>query len=125
MMKSLLFYTTLALSLLIYSLQREHVALPTWVNNYVNDFLTLPLVLSICQYILRKLKKQTDLLLPLSLILFVALYYSVYFEWYLPKHNPRYTGDWLDCVMYFSGAGVFYLLNNTFLFRFRKENLYQ
>ncbi|MCA4806882.1 hypothetical protein [Myroides odoratimimus] len=124
-MKKTLFYIALSISVVIYVLQKSHIALPAWVNNYVNDFLTLPLVLSICQYILRKLKKQADLLLPLSLILFVALYYSVYFEWYLPQHNPRYTGDWLDCVMYFSGAGVFYLLNNTVLFRFRKEKRYK
>lgn len=111
-MKTILFYVALGIAVSIYILQKIHIALPFWINNYVNDFLTLPLVLTIGLYCVQKIKKET-IVLPLPLVLFIAFGYSIYFEWYLPQHHTRYTADWLDCVMYFCGAIVFYKLQSV------------
>lgn len=112
-MRKGLFFTALSIATTIYLLQQLQQPLPLWVNHYVNDFLFLPLTLSLCLFVVRKIKQDPNLQLSLSLILAVTVCYCIYFEWYLPQHNPRYTGDWIDCILYFSGALVFYLLHKT------------
>ncbi|HZH70529.1 MAG TPA: hypothetical protein VFD80_08775, partial [Flavobacteriaceae bacterium] len=82
--------------LVIYTLQKFQISIPLWINNYVNDFLCMPVVLSICLAAIRTLKKDNKLLLPLSAIVSLTVFYAIYFEYYLPKVNPRYTADWLD-----------------------------
>ncbi|QQU02533.1 hypothetical protein [Myroides odoratus] len=109
-MKKILFFIALGIAISIYLLQQTQLHLPFWINNYVNDFLFLPLVLTSCLFVVRKIKQEQALYLSLPLILGVAFFYSVYFEWYLPQHNPRYTGDWKDCLLYFFGAFIFYVL---------------
>lgn len=110
-MRKTLFYLALSIAATIYLFQQTGQVLPVWINNYVNDFLTLPLVLGICLFLARKIKRNHQLQLPLPLILVITLFYCFYFEWYLPKHNPRYTRDWIDCLLYFAGAMVFYFLH--------------
>ena len=97
--------------MVIYACQATGMSLPGWINNYVNDFLCLPIVLYIAQSGVRYLRNDERVRIPLTLVFFMALLYSVYFEGYLPRDNPRYTSDWIDIALYFSGAGVFYLLN--------------
>ncbi|WP_353162169.1 hypothetical protein [Myroides odoratus] len=111
-MKKTLFFIALGIATSIYLLQQTQLNIPLWVNNYVNDFLLLPLVLTSCLFVVRKIKQDKKIHLSLPLILAVTLFYSVYFEWYLPQHNPRYTGDWMDCLLYFCGAFVFYFLQH-------------
>ena len=97
---------------LIHLAQQWSLALPLWVNNYMNDFFCMPIVLFVCQYAVRKLKSHLKFRLSLPLILSVTLYYAIYFEYYLPKINPRYTADPLDVVLYFLGALFFYFTEN-------------
>lgn len=110
-MRRILFFLAFTLATTIYVCQRLYLPIPIWINNYVNDFLFLPLVLGFCLFVVRKIKGNPNLQLSLPLILGVSLFYCVYFEWYLPLHNPRYTSDWMDCLLYFGGALVFYLLH--------------
>lgn len=110
-MRSILFYLALSLATAIYTCQRLHLPIPSWINNYVNDFLFLPLVLGFCLFVVRKIKRNPKLQLSLPLVLGVSLFYCLYFEGYLPQHNPRYTGDWIDCLLYVCGAIVFYWLH--------------
>lgn len=110
-MRKILFYLALVLACSIYGLQQIQYPMPSWINNYVNDLLTLPLVLSICLVAARRIKKEQQLQLPLPLILGITLFYCIYFEWYLPQHNSRYTGDWVDCCLYLVGALFFYILH--------------
>lgn len=84
--------------------------MPRWVRFYVNDLLCMPVVLSICLKMVHFIKQDNSIRLPLLLILLLTSLYSVYFEYYLPLVEPRYTADWLDVVMYFSGALLFYWL---------------
>ncbi|MDT7829884.1 hypothetical protein RQM65_14515 [Pricia sp. S334] len=97
----------------IYTAQRMGLPLPWWINNHVNDFLCMPIVLFICQYSVRKLKAEPAIQLSLPLILCVTLYYALFFEYYLPKVNPRYTADFWDVVLYFLGALFFYRMEKV------------
>ncbi len=58
---------------------------------------------------LRFYKKTETLYVPLSIILGLSAYFSIHFEWLLPKFNERYTGDFIDVMLYFSGAMLFYI----------------
>ncbi|WP_378174888.1 hypothetical protein [Aquimarina sp. SS2-1] len=91
----------------IYTLQQLEIHLPAIIENYVNDFLCMPIILHICQFTVRKLKSDPCITLPFPLIMIVTLGYALYFEWYLPKHTIRYTADWMDVFLYFLGAIFF------------------
>ena len=95
-------------ALLIYAMQRLNIVLPSLIDNYVNDFLCLPIVLGGILFVIRWLKKDINYQFPFAFIFFMASYYSFYFEYYLPKHNPRYTTDLIDVLAYFSGALTFF-----------------
>lgn len=84
--------------------------MPWWVNFYVNDFLCMPVVLTISLKAVQFLKKDFSIRLPLLLVLTLTSFYAIYFEYFLPQVEARYTADWLDVVMYFSGALIFYIL---------------
>lgn len=86
------------------------IALPRWIRFYVNDFICMPIVLTICLKAVHLLKKDTVIRLSLFPILSLTLIYSIYFEMYLPTVEPRYTADILDVLMYFSGSLLFYFL---------------
>lgn len=99
---------------IIYILQRLGIALPWFVNNYLNDILSIPLTLFIILAIIR-LCRGSSYLLSTAMISSVVLYYAIYFEYYLPQHNPRYTSDIFDVGCYAMGGVVFYLLQYRFL----------
>lgn len=105
----------------IFAIQKQGIYIPEIINNYANDFLCLPLVLGAILYIIRQLKKDCDFQLSIFFVFLMALYYSVYFEYYLPLSNPRYTSDWIDVLLYFSGAFSFYCYEN-FLFLEASQN---
>ena len=105
-------WAAMGIALLIYGSQRFELPLPAWINNYVNDFLCLPIVLGACQAAVRFLRNDRRLLLPLPLIFLMAFCYSVYFEFFLPDRNLRYTSDGMDVLLYFFGATLFYLIEN-------------
>jgi len=107
---NIFFYLSLCIFFSILLLKHLTVPLPRWVVFYVNDFLCMPVVLTISLKIVHLIKKDTSLRLPLALILTLTAFYSVYFEYYMPRVEPRYTGDWIDVVMYFAGALIFYIL---------------
>lgn len=109
--KQLLFGLCVFIATSIYFCQRTGISLYPWINNYVNDFLTLPIILSISLFIVRKIKKDPLLTLPIFLVLLVASFYSVYFEYYLPKVTTRYTQDPIDVALYFLGGLVYYYIN--------------
>ncbi|MFD2562134.1 hypothetical protein [Aquimarina rubra] len=105
-------------ALVIYSFQQLNIDLPILIQNHVNDFLCMPIVLYVCQFIVRKLKSDENMILPLPLLMVVTMGYSLYFEWYLPKHMIRYTSDWLDVALYFLGMLFFYWIER------KKQRMY-
>lgn len=104
------FFLFIAVFLAIQAALYLEVPLPSWVVGYVNDFLCMPIVLTICLKAAQLVTRNKILMLPLLPILTLTTFYAVYFELYLPKVNPRYTADFLDVVMYFSGSFLFYFL---------------
>ncbi len=96
--------------ILIYTLQYCRVRLPEIANNYVNDFLCIPVVLFICQSAARHIRSDPTLRIPLAPLLTITVFYCVYFEYYLPLQNERYTADIIDIVLYFCGLLFFYCM---------------
>lgn len=110
MFKPLFFIISLA-ALTIYILQRTNTAIPAWINNYANDFLCLPIVLSLITLLFRRLKRNKTYQIPLGAVFSLAAYYSFYFEYYLPVTTSRYTADPIDVFLYFLSGLIFCLLN--------------
>lgn len=98
----------------IYYRQSVNLSLPWYVNDYLNDLLLMPLVLGLLSFTIRYLKNDSSFQFSLSFIIGLALYYSLYFEYYLPEVNPRYTGDWIDILLYFFGGFLFYAYHKVF-----------
>jgi len=108
-LKHPLFLVITALAIAIYLANIGAVPLPNWVYFYLNDFLCMPIVLSICLATVRLVKKNNVLYIPLGAIIVLTAYYAMYFEWFLPQYNTRYTKDVIDIGLYFLGSGVFYV----------------
>ncbi|MCC8360565.1 hypothetical protein [Salinimicrobium sediminilitoris] len=87
--------------------------LPTFFSSYLNDLLCMPIVLSLCLFIIRKISKRKDLKISLFSAFSLATLYSIYFEWYLPEVTTRYTQDILDVLLYFGGALIFWLVQRS------------
>ena len=102
------FWVFSIIALSVYSLQKFSVPIPYLFQNYLNDLLCIPIVLKVCQYVIRYIKSDITIRLSMLQILTICLGYAFYFEWYLPLHNPRYTADGIDILMYFMGGLFFY-----------------
>lgn len=107
---------------LIYSAQKTQVQLPKIVNNYINDFLIIPIVLTVCLYILRYSKHDKMYQIPLLAILYLCVLYSVFFEAILPRFHERYTADSIDVVLYFLSGLMFYFLQKKELVFLEKSS---
>ena len=113
-MRSKIIYSILlVIACSIFILQKAQRPLPQWVNNYWNDLLCIPLVLGALTYSIRWLKKDDKFQFSLGFVIVLSSYYAIYFEYYLPKNNSRYTSDWIDVLLYFSGGLLFYLFQKT------------
>lgn len=110
------------IALAIYIMQRLQLPLPTIINNYANDLLYIPLVLGAIEFIIRRLKKDSSFILPFGFVVFLAISYSFYFEYFLPKVNCRYTGDWIDVILYFAGGFVYFFIGSTNKAEILEEN---
>lgn len=108
-----------ALFLGVQSLKYFSVDAPNWIYHYLNDFLTIPLVASLCLHTVWIIKKDNTLRLSIFTILSLVILFSVYFEYYLPKQSHRYTGDFLDVMCYISGGIFFYILQKIEVFPFK------
>lgn len=107
-LKQPLFIVSVCIATLIYFANRLGLPLVSWVYFYVNDFLCMPIVLSLSLEVIRILKKTETLYVPLIVVLALTTYFSLYFEWLMPKITTRYTFDFIDIGLYFLGALLFY-----------------
>ena len=98
------------LALIVYTAQRLGLYIPELVNNYLNDLLCIPIVLKLCLYVVRYVKSDEQVKIPLALQLLITVMFIIYFENVLPKINPRYTSDILDVFAYVAGLFLFMLL---------------
>ncbi|MBE7628873.1 hypothetical protein [Tenacibaculum piscium] len=106
----------------IYIAQKKAVKLPEIINFYVNDFLIIPIVLTISLYVLRWSKNDKKYQLPLWIILYCSGLYAVIFEYFLPKTHPRYTADSVDVFLYFLSGFLFFMLQKIDENNLKKNN---
>lgn len=112
---NILMYLSMCIAALaIYTMQRLNMELPSLINNYVNDFLCLPILFGSISFVFRWLKKDNSFKFSLISILLMASYYSFYFEYYLPQFNSRYTADWIDIFLYFLSGLTFFFYEKHF-----------
>jgi hypothetical protein len=104
------FFAAVLISLCIQITTYYQIQLPAFVRFYLNDFLCMPIVFTICLKAVHLIKKDNSIRLPLAIIVTLTSLYAIYFELYLPGVTTRYTADLLDVVMYFAGAILFYFL---------------
>lgn len=114
-LKKTLFILMFLSALAVYLLQQLGVQLPYFIQNYLNNLLCMPLVLTICLIVLQYIKKNYWLTIPIFAIVSITLYYILYFEWYLPEVNSRYTADPIDAVLYIIGAIGFYFMQKRWV----------
>lgn len=103
----LYFLTSIILGISVYFAQKNEVYLSKIIHNYLNDFLIIPIVLTISLYILRWSRNNKKYTIPILLILYVCSFYAIIFEAVLPKINQRYTADFIDVLLYYISGLVF------------------
>ncbi len=108
-LKHPVFITLLSVALIVYLENLLGFAMPRLISHYLNDLLCMPIVLSVCLALIRHLKKDDTIYVPLIIIVLITLYYSFHFEWLLPQFYIRYTADSIDVVLYSIGALMFYI----------------
>jgi hypothetical protein len=84
---------------------------PWWIQHYLDDLLCLPLVLTVTLFVLRFFYGPR-VHLSWNQVAFTVLYFSLAFEVFFPKFMPRYTGDWVDAILYAAGGVIFYKFLN-------------
>ncbi len=86
-----------------------HASNQSFSNNYLADLICMPIVF----YIVGAFFKIVKINFSLSIykVVFGVLYFSFIFEFLLPKFSSRYTGDWIDVLMYCLGGGAYFCID--------------
>lgn len=108
------FVSTVFVGVLIVILQKLAIPLPIIIQNYVNDFLVVPIVLTICLIVVRWLKNDENYQFSIYICIYIAVLYAFIFEYILPQFHQRYTADYIDVLLYVLGGFLFYKLQNQF-----------
>jgi len=103
-----IFYSSVSLGSVLYLAHQLNLPFPKWVYFYINDFLCMPIVLSLCLAVSRAIKKTETLYVPLSVVILLTTYFTLHFEWLMPQISIRYTSDIIDVSLYYFGALLFY-----------------
>ena len=118
MVRNILFVNFTAFCILgfcVFLAQKIGVSLPLLINNYLNDFLIIPIVLTVCLYVLQFTRSEKAYKIPLFIILFLCVAYAIFFEVFIPKIKARYTADIVDVFVYFLGGLWFWFLQKISL----------
>jgi hypothetical protein len=83
-----------------------------FLNNYLDNFLAMPVILTLLLAEKKYIYKQKDQSLSLLFIILATLYVAFVTEWLFPLLSERFTTDWLDLVFYSFGSVFFYLFMN-------------
>jgi hypothetical protein len=84
-----------------------------WIDNYLDSFLAMPVILTLWLAERRWLFKQgSSYLLPLLHVVMATLYISLVSEMVFPLLSRRFTADWRDVVCYAVGSILFYFTVN-------------
>ena len=97
----------------VYVAQKLELNLPNIIQFYLNDFLIIPIVLTISLSILRWSKDDENYQISIWLILYICSLYAFLYEYILPKFYLRYTADLIDVILYFISGFLFFILQKT------------
>lgn len=113
--RTLHIYAILSLLLfMIFELLKYHeFTVHNLITNYLNDFLVLPMVATLCLRAVWLIKNDKNIRLKGWSVFSLVAMYSFYFEYYLPQHAARYTSDVWDIVCYMCGGILFYVLQKA------------
>lgn len=111
-LKWLHLYVLLSLGVFLYVQGLKYVSGTdnSWVFHHLNDFLTIPIVATLCLWGVWLVKKDFGIRLNIFTILSLVALFSIFFEYYLPQQSHRYTSDIWDVVCYFLGGFIFWSL---------------
>lgn len=107
-LKRAYFLLALFIYLTLKLFQALGIVFPDFIQFYLADLLCMPVILTLCLVGVRIIKRVPEFKLTAVMILGMTLFYALFFEWYLPKMNHQYTADYLDAIMYFIGAGIYW-----------------
>jgi len=103
--KDPLFVTYCALWLVMHICRWIHHPIP-YLNNWLTDFLFIPVVAHLTRYLVLGRQK-----LPLFYLLIMAIYTAVIYEWLYPAFSPKTTGDPWDGIAYVAGSLFYYYVH--------------
>lgn len=80
------------------------------LSGHLTDLLAVPVIANLGLWFQRIfIGKNSIYILKPGHVIFIVIYISIIFEWLLPKYYPgKFTGDWLDVLLYIWG-GMFFL----------------
>lgn len=108
------FMFSVLIAMCVYVAQKLDFKLPEIIDFYLNDFLIMPILLTISLVILRWSRNNKNYQIPIWVILYICGVYAFLYEYVLPKFNPRYTADIIDVVLYFISGFLFFTLQNFY-----------
>lgn len=85
------------------------LGLPVLINDHLNDFLCIPVVLHLSLFFTKRIKKNPSFHLQWQNVIPVVLLFSFLFEGFLPMISSSYISDIKDVIAYFLG-GLMYRL---------------
>ena len=97
----------ITLYVIVRGLREANFPLPGFLHDYFTDLLYLPLMLLLCLWGTRILKRDSRWFVPVSYVAILTGFTVFLFEYYLPGRKTNFTADPLDCVMYALGGAIF------------------
>ncbi len=83
-----------------------------FLNNYLDNFLAMPVILFLLLAEKKYIYKQKDQKLSLLFVIIATLYVALVTEWLFPLLSERFTPDWYDLVFYSLGSAFYYFFMN-------------
>ena len=85
-----------------------------FLNNYLDNFLAMPIILTLLLAEKKYIFKQKNESLSLLFTIIATLYVALVTEWLFPFISDRFTTDWADLVFYSLGSILYYFTMNRF-----------
>ncbi len=89
-------------------------------DNYLDDFLCIPLVIYLIGIIEFYLFNKRLKALQFQTVWGIFIFYCLLFEWIAPKYFHLGTADYFDVLMYLSGVFFYLFINYYFIFKNEK-----
>jgi hypothetical protein len=103
-----LFIVYIGLWWVIHIFRWMHAPIP-YLNNWLTDFLFIPVVAHLSRYLVLGRQK-----LPLLYLLIMAIYTAVIYEWVYPLFSHKTIGDPWDGIAYIAGSLFYYFVHQDF-----------